>query len=108
MQSSVMSVFELVVGPQSSEVCVCLEGELDLATVPRVGQAVRELREVGWESIVVDLAGVEFVDSSGLRLLVELDGRARAEGWRLALRGECPAFERLLCVTGLRDWFGRA
>jgi anti-sigma B factor antagonist len=108
MQSSAMSVFDLAVRPDRSQVVVGLEGELDLATVPRLARAVEELRAVGWESIVLDLSGAEFVDSSGLRLLLDLDGRARGEGWRFALRGECRAFERLLGVSGLRDWFVRA
>jgi anti-sigma B factor antagonist len=105
MQSPTLPVFELAVLPQRSKVVVGLEGELDLATAPRLGEAVGELREVGWDVIVVDLAAAEFVDSTGLRLLLDLDGRARCEGWQFALRGSCGALDRLLWVTGLREWF---
>ena len=108
MPSPTLPVFELAVLPHRSKVVVRIEGELDLATAPRLGEAVRELREVGWDAIVLDLAAADFVDSTGLRVLLDLDARARCEGWRFALQGECGAFDRLLCVTGLRDWFTRA
>jgi anti-sigma B factor antagonist len=108
MHSPTMPVFDFAVLPDRSSVLVRIEGELDLATAPRLAEAVEELREVGWDVIVLDLAAADFVDATGLRLLLELDGRARCEGWRFALRGECGAFDRLLCVTGLRDWFTRA
>jgi anti-sigma B factor antagonist len=108
MQSPTMPVFDLAVLPDRSSVLVRLEGELDLATAPRLGEAIEELRDVGWDVIVLDLGAADFVDSTGLRLLLDLDARARRENWRFALRGECGAFDRLLCVTGLRDWFTRA
>jgi anti-anti-sigma factor len=108
MQSPAMPVFDLAVIPDRSSVVVRIEGELDLATAPRLAEAIQELREVGWDVIVLDLAAADFVDSTGLRLLLDIQEQARREGWRFALRGECGAFDRLLCVTGLRDWFARA
>jgi anti-anti-sigma factor len=108
MLSPTMPVFDLAVIPDRSSVLVRLEGELDLATAPRLAEAVQELREVGWDAIVLDLAAAEFVDSTGLRLLVEIQAQARRENWRFELQGECGAFDRLLCVTGLRDWFTKA
>ena len=108
MHSLTMPVFGLAVLPDRSSVLVRIEGELDLATAPRVGEAVQELREVGWDEIVLDLGAADFVDSTGLRLLLEIQAQARREDWRFALQGECGAFDRLLCVPGLRDWFTRA
>ena len=108
MQLSAMPVFELAVIPHRSKVVVRIEGELDLATAPRLAEAVQELREVGWDVIVLDLCATDFVDSTGLRQLLELQAQARREDWRFALQGSCRPFERLLCVTGLRDFFTRA
>jgi anti-sigma B factor antagonist len=62
-----------------------LNGELDLATVPRVQAAVDELLARAVRELVIDLRGVGFVDSSGLRLFIVLDRRAAAEGWSLAM-----------------------
>ena len=44
----------------------------------------------GVSQITIDLAGVGFVDSSGLRLFIVLDQRATSEGWTLALTRPTP------------------
>ena len=105
--STPVRVFQLQIRPQRSRVVVDLEGELDCATVPRLAEAIDELRAVGWERIVVDVAAVSFIDSTGLRLLLTVDARATREGWRFELHGECPALERLLAISGLQDRFAR-
>ena len=68
-----------------------LTGELDLDTVPELEAAVAAARAEGADEVVVDLSGLGFMDSSGLRCLVQADDRATAEGWRLILvRGPDP------------------
>ncbi len=63
---------------------VTLTGELDIATVPRVQQAVDAMLAEGVTQITIDLAGVGFVDSSGLRLFIVLDQRATSETSRIS------------------------
>lgn len=108
MPTATIPQFDLTIVPNRSSVSVTLEGELDLATAPRLAETFDELREVGWDGIVLDLSAARFVDSTGLRLLLDVHARAQREHWRFALRGRCPVFERLLTVTGLDDWFTRA
>jgi anti-sigma B factor antagonist len=105
--SSPVPVFQLRTHPQRSRVVVDLEGELDCATVPRLAEAIEELRAVRWEHIVVDVEAVSFIDSTGLRLFLTVDARASREGWRFELHGECPALERLLAISRLEDRFAR-
>ncbi len=62
-----------------------VRGELDIATVPRVQAAVDTLLAQAVNHVVIDLSGVGFVDSSGLRLFIVLDQRAAVEGWTLSL-----------------------
>jgi anti-sigma B factor antagonist len=62
-----------------------LAGELDMATVPRVEQAVGALLEQGAHRLVVDLSALTFVDSSGLRMFITLNDRSAQEGFRLGL-----------------------
>src|SRR3954453_22102729 len=52
-----------------------LRGELDLATAPELEQLVNERIDAGQE-VVVDLRGLEFMDSSGIRVLVAAHARA--------------------------------
>jgi anti-sigma B factor antagonist len=62
-----------------------LAGELDIATVPRLQEAVQSVLAAGPERLVVDLRPLSFLDSSGLRQMLMLADRAREEGWELIL-----------------------
>ena len=108
MPAHTIPQFELSIHPNRSRVLVKLEGELDLATAPQLAQTFEELRDVGWDVIALDLADADFVDSTGLRTLLETQAQARREGWQFELRGRCQGFERLLTITGLGEWFTRA
>jgi anti-anti-sigma factor len=64
---------------------VTLSGELDIATVPRVEQLIDTTLAQDVATLTVDLGGLSFVDSSGLRLFIVLDQRAAEQGWTLRL-----------------------
>lgn len=51
--------------------------------------------------LVVDLTGVDFIDSAGIGLLVEAYKRSQAANGSFALAGTPPPVQRLLGVTGL-------
>ena len=50
--------------------------------------------------MVVDLGRLAFIDSTGLRLLLQADARARERGCELVLRPGEPAVQRVFEVTG--------
>lgn len=78
---------------------VIATGELDIATVPVLDQAFEAAVGAGdAERIEVDLTGVTFIDSTGLRLLIRMAERCD----RLRIRST-PVVDRLLQVTGLLD-----
>jgi len=62
-----------------------LAGELDLSQVPVAEQTFRSIERRKPETLVIDLSGLTFIDSSGLRLVLEADQRARLDGRRLVL-----------------------
>jgi anti-sigma B factor antagonist len=76
-------------------------GELDLATVEGLQQVLLEIDD-GAE-IVLDLSGLSFIDSTGLRLVLDLNERYGGEADRLRVIAGSPAVERLLDIVGLRD-----
>jgi len=84
------------------QIVVSLAGDLDLVTAHELRSVLE--RHAG-RSVVLDLSGVDFVDSTGLVLLMEA---ARADGARIALRrGVGPSVARLFQVTkteGLFAW----
>jgi anti-sigma B factor antagonist len=62
-----------------------LAGELDLSQVPAAEKTLRSVEGSQPSTLVVDLSGLTFIDSSGLRLVLEADQRARRNGRRLVL-----------------------
>lgn len=97
--------FEASVVPNRDEVAVVAAGEMDLATAHLVAEAVEELREAGFRKIVVDLHRVEFIDSAGLRMLLELRGQAERDGHVLALVTPPPGTRRIFEVTRTQELF---
>jgi len=86
------------------QVVLGLRGELDVAVAVRV---VAELSVVAAceRDIIVDLAGLEFIDSSGLAALVRVRERARLAGGDLLLAAPQGQVLRLLSLTRLIDIF---
>ena len=82
---------------------VVLEGELDISTLDRAMRRVAEAERDRPRLLVVDLSQLAFVDSSGVRLVLLAEERARAEGRRVAVRlGTGPAL-RVFQALGLVD-----
>jgi anti-anti-sigma factor len=81
-------------------VVVSPEGEVDLATVePLRAELQAAMREA--TTVVLDLRGVSFLDSTGLRLIVEVQREAEREGVALAVVRGREAMQRLLDIAGL-------
>jgi len=68
-----------------SAVVVAVSGTVDIHSSPTLRAELRQPLGLKVPSIVVDLAGVKFVDSSGLATLIEALKRANEYGGRLAL-----------------------
>jgi anti-sigma B factor antagonist len=74
-----------------------LAGEIDSYTAPELSEHLGADPPIE----VVDVAGVTFIDSSGLRVLVEAHQARAAAGSRLLLRAPSAAVQRLLEISGL-------
>jgi anti-sigma B factor antagonist len=85
-------------------VVVVASGQVDLATAPRLAKALAAALGGGAKDIVVDLAAVDFLDSSGVRTLVEAARDARREGATLRLRGAQGWVARVLEITGVEEY----
>jgi anti-sigma B factor antagonist len=81
---------------------VLLEGELDLETVPAVRAVLADARAARAETRL-DLSGLTFVDSTGVRLLLEQAGLAEQDGWSLVLGRPSARVARTLSLTGVDD-----
>jgi anti-sigma B factor antagonist len=83
---------------------LCARGELDMASAPELDAAlVRLAAEDGLEAVVLDLSGLDFMDSSGLRTVVVAARRAAEQGVRFALvRGGEPV-HRVFDITRMTE-----
>ena len=107
IQSSPRRAFSISVVPDRSEVAVVPDGELDLASASALTDAVRELRDAGFDRIVIDLREIEFIDSTGLGVLLSLRNDAKRDGHALMLVPGPRAVQRIFDLTatrGLFDW----
>jgi anti-anti-sigma factor len=75
-------------------------GELDIGTAQKLERALLEGREPG-DRVVLDLADLEFIDSTGLRVIVRAAEAARRAGWDLTLRQGTPAVRRVFEISGV-------
>lgn len=94
--------FSCDVVPERDHVRVVPVGELDMASCPALEQTIRELRDAGFDHIVLDLRQLCFLDSTGLRLLLELSAAARANSHRLELIEGPPDVQRVIELTRTR------
>ena len=80
---------------------VSVGGEVDLETATRLGDAaLAALRDLS-SHLVLDLSGVSFMDSTGLKVLLSLQRSAALAGGSLTVAGATRPVRRILALTGL-------
>lgn len=83
---------------------VSLTGDLDPATAPKLQAAVdAAIADAVVTRVVLDLRGVNFLDSSGLRVFVTTREALAERGGNLVLRNASANIRRLLDITGLGE-----
>jgi anti-anti-sigma factor len=79
---------------------VTARGDIDLSTLAKATAALDEAR-AGAASVILDLREVRFMDTSGLRLVIEEQQRAASIGYRFAVRRGSRRVQRLFEIAGL-------
>jgi anti-anti-sigma factor len=82
---------------------ITLVGELDIDGVDRVTEELTRAEATDAAQIVLDLAELRFIDSSGVRLVLEADARSRTNGSRLRLTRGPAAVQRVFVLSGVED-----
>jgi anti-sigma B factor antagonist len=78
-----------------------VKGDIDLLDAPRLDEVAQKMIGDGAHTLVIDLDGVPFMDSSGLRVLIDAHRRANAHGGTITVRRPSPFIHSLLELTGL-------
>ena len=97
------SPFDVTIQEQGDTTLVVLRGELDISTASRLEDDLRRIEADGPALLVLDLSGLDFMDSTGLRLLISADSRAREAGRRLVLVKGNQMVQRVLRLTRLDE-----
>lgn len=82
---------------------IALAGELDLSSSGQVEQELLRVEATDAEQIALDLRELEFIDSTGVRLIFLADARARQHSCRLVIRRGPDKIQRLFVMTDLAD-----
>jgi anti-anti-sigma factor len=82
---------------------VSLQGELDLSCARQMEEHFAAIDEQAPARVVVDLSGLAFIDSSGLRMLLLADARAREHSYELVLLAGPEPVQRVFEMTGALD-----
>lgn len=86
-------------------VVVAVRGEVDIATAPKLREKLVELASQGAQKVVVDLEGVDFLDSTGLGVLIGGMKRLRGLDGDLTLVCTQPRILKVFEITGLNRAF---
>lgn len=86
---------------------VTVRGEVDVYTSPELKQAFESLLhgDAGAQTVVIDVSGLDFIDSTGLGVLVGALKRSRASGGDVVLTTPPPSIMKVFEITGLNSLF---
>lgn len=79
-------------------------GELDVATSPKLEAELVRVEATDATSIVLDLSGLDFIGSTGVKVIVAADARSRADSNRLVLLRPSEVVSRVFAICGMGDW----
>lgn len=92
-------------GSRPEEVIVTVAGELDAATATSFRGEIDKLIDAGARDVVMEAEAMTFIDSSGLRVLVDLLDRLRDAGGSIRISSLSPPARKVFEVTGLTGLF---
>lgn len=92
------------VAGDTGQLVVAAEGQVDLATAPELAAALTQSQQNYPREVVVDLTAVDFLDSVGVRVLVEAARQAADLDVQLSVRGASGWVARVLEITGVDEF----
>jgi anti-anti-sigma factor len=101
--SQYIEPFTCNVTSEGDDMIVAPRGELDMATVGAVDQALRALRSSDHRKIVLDLSGLSFMDSSGLHLVTRWVEESGRDEFRFELEPGPPVVHRVFELAAMTD-----
>ena len=101
MGSPAWQPFSAIVSTDGDRATVSLRGELDLSGVDRARQAIEEAESGDAPLLVIDLSELDFIDSTGLEVMLRAARRAHDDGRRLIVQRPSAYVRRLFEMTAI-------
>ena len=99
----VMSDFRFETSQRGGDYLVRLFGDFDISGFNEVDEELARIQSDGQPTVTLDLRGLTFIDSSGIRAILKADARARALGKRLRLIAGPQRVHKVFQITRLDD-----
>ncbi len=99
----VQDEFQVRVRREGPSALIAVSGELDLASGPALESELERVATPDTTLVVVDLRELEFMDSTGLSIIVRAHQRLAESGCELGLVQGSPQVQRLLDLTGVAE-----
>jgi anti-sigma B factor antagonist len=96
-----MTPFRCQANREDGRARVALFGELDIAVAGELDRTLEEMEREGPDHLILDLRGLTFLDSTGLRSIIAADARGREQGRRVTLIRGPAVVQRVFEITGL-------
>ena len=97
--------FDSVVDQEGTIVTFVLKGEIDLLAVQQLEGQIDIAFDGEERLVVLDLGGIEFIDSTGLRMLLRVRSKVADDGGNLLIGRVSRPVKKLLDLTNLTDGF---
>ena len=88
---------------EGDNVTLIVRGEIDIASAPELEQHLHDAESALPGRIVLDLAALDFIDSTGIHLLIHAQQRADSNGHQLILTNVPAQAQRLFSLTKLNS-----
>jgi anti-sigma B factor antagonist len=98
-----MRIFGMDTDDAGEVITVALNGEFDISCARQVEEELRQVEERKPQTLVLDLRGLSFMDSTGLRVILSADSRATKEGHRFVIVQGPEPVRRVFHITRLDE-----
>lgn len=85
---------------------LAVSGEIDVSNVDEFGERVTECLQTSCVVLVMNMAGLMFIDSSGLRVIVDAVKRMRERDGQLQITNPPVVLRRIVEISGLTEFLG--
>ena len=99
-----MSTYDVALRGDAAVAVLALNGNIDRDALSRLNESYEQAIGTDPDAVLLDFSQVNYINSTGIALIVGVLGRARAEGRRILAAGLTEHYARIFTITRLADF----